>query len=130
MVLDAKLLIIIEYLQSIGSSNHIQMDLYIKQNGAFQSALFSNTYVEKWQSSTRIIKQNTIARKINNNLSTTRQAMTNKANINPTWELGSPSIAQALPSNMKKSFSQAQLPTKKPQKQPKQKTQPKTQSKK
>jgi hypothetical protein len=57
------------------------------------------------------------------------RAMLHKTNINPIWELGSPSIAQALPSNMEKSFSQAQLPSTKPQKQPKQKTQPKTQTK-
>jgi hypothetical protein len=55
--------------------------------------------------------------------------MPNKADINPTWELGSPSTSQALPSNMEKTCSQAQLPTTKPQKQPKQKTKPKTQSK-
>jgi hypothetical protein len=55
--------------------------------------------------------------------------MPNKANINPTWELGSPNISQALPSKMEKTFSQAQLPSKKPQKQPKPKTQPKTQIK-
>jgi hypothetical protein len=51
-------------------------------------------------------------------------------NINLTWELGIPSIAQALPSNMEKSFSQAQLPSEKPKKQPKPKMQPKTQTKK
>jgi hypothetical protein len=56
--------------------------------------------------------------------------MPNKANINPTWELGITSIAQALPSNMEKSFSQAQLPSNKLKKQPKPKTQPKTQTKK
>ena len=55
--------------------------------------------------------------------------MLHKANINPTWELGSPSIAQALPSNMEKTCAQAQLPTKKPKKQNKPKTQPKTQTK-
>jgi hypothetical protein len=42
--------------------------------------------------------------------------MKHRANFNPTWELGSTSIAQALPSNMEKTFSQAQLPTKKTQK--------------
>ena len=85
MMLDAKLLTIIEYLQSLRSSNHMQIYLCNKQNDAFQPVLFSHTYVEKWQSSTRIIKQNTIAWKSNNyNLSTTRQAMPNKANINLT----------------------------------------------
>jgi len=56
--------------------------------------------------------------------------MLHKANFNPTWELGSPSIAQAFPINMEKTCSQAQLPSKKLRKQPKQKTKPKTQSKK
>ena len=56
--------------------------------------------------------------------------MLNKANINPTWELGSQSISQALPSNMQKTCSQAQLPSTKPRKQPKPKTQPKKQTKK
>jgi hypothetical protein len=55
--------------------------------------------------------------------------MLNKENFNPTWEVGSPSIAQALPSNIQKTFSQAQLPSTKPKKQPKPKTQPKTQTK-
>ena len=45
--------------------------------------------------------------------------MLNEANVNPTWELGSPSIAQALPRNMEKTCSQAQLPTKKPKNNPK-----------
>ena len=56
-------------------------------------------------------------------------AMPNKANVNPTWELVSTSIAQALPSNIQKTCSQAQLPSNKPKKQPKPKMQPKTQSK-
>jgi len=31
--------------------------------------------------------------------------MPNKSNINPTWELGSPNISQALPSNIEETAS-------------------------
>jgi hypothetical protein len=55
--------------------------------------------------------------------------MLHKANFDPTWEVGIPSSSQALPSNIQKSYSQAQLPTKKPKKQPKPKTKTKTQTK-